>query len=88
MLLNMELITGQRPIITRAKKSIDKFKLRENMPIGCKVTLRNTNLYEFLDRFINIILPVMDNSNDLFNSLYFKQYTLKQKEFYNQTNLN
>ena len=54
MLLNMELITGQRPIITRAKKSIDKFKLRENMPIGCKVTLRNTNLYEFLDRFINI----------------------------------
>ncbi len=78
-LLNMELISGQRPIITRAKKSIDKFKLREKMPVGCKVTLRKSNLYEFLDRFINIIIPFMDNSNDIFNSLYFKQFSNKQK---------
>lgn len=86
VVLNMELITGQRPVITRAKKSIDKFKLREKMPVGCKVTLRKNNLYTFLDRFINIILPVMDNSNDIFNSYYYKQYILKQKEFsyYNQ----
>ncbi len=78
-LLNMELISGQRPIITRAKKSIDKFKLREKMPVGCKVTLRKSNLYEFLDRFVNIIIPFMDNSNDIFNSLYFKQFSKKQE---------
>jgi ribosomal protein L5 len=78
-LLNMELISGQRPIITRAKKSIDKFKLREKMPVGCKVTLRKSNLYEFLDRFVNLIIPSMDNSNDIFNSLYFKQFSKKQE---------
>lgn len=78
-LLNMELISGQRPIITRAKKSIDKFKLREKMPVGCKVTLRKSNSYEFLDRFVNLIIPFMDNSNDIFNSLYFKQFSKKQQ---------
>jgi large subunit ribosomal protein L5 len=50
-------ITGQKPIITRAKKSIATFKLRENLPIGCKVTLRKQRMYEFLDRLINIALP-------------------------------
>jgi len=50
-------ITGQRPVITRAKKSIATFKLREGMPIGCMVTLRRERMYEFLDRFINAALP-------------------------------
>jgi len=50
-------ITRQKPIITKAKKSIATFKLRENLPIGCKVTLRKQRMYEFLDRLINIALP-------------------------------
>jgi len=50
-------ITGQRPVITKAKKSIATFKLREGMPIGCMVTLRRERMYEFLDRFINAALP-------------------------------
>ena len=50
-------ISGQKPIITRAKKSIATFKVRENMPIGCMVTLRGRRMYEFLERFINIALP-------------------------------
>ena len=53
----MELIAGQKPVITRAKKSIAQFKLREGMPIGCKVTLRRERMYEFLDRLITIALP-------------------------------
>jgi large subunit ribosomal protein L5 len=53
----LELIAGQRPAITRAKKSISNFKLREGMPIGCRVTLRRARMYEFLDRFINITSP-------------------------------
>lgn len=54
---NMAKITGQKPVVTRAKKSISNFKLREGMPIGCKVTLRDKMMYEFLDRFINLALP-------------------------------
>jgi large subunit ribosomal protein L5 len=50
-------ITGQKPIVTISKKSIATFKLRENQPIGCKVTLRRGRMYEFLDRLINIALP-------------------------------
>jgi large subunit ribosomal protein L5 len=50
-------ITGQRPVVTRAKKSIANFKLRENAPIGCKVTLRGPRMYEFLDRLVNVALP-------------------------------
>jgi len=53
----MELIAGQKPVITKAKKSVAQFKLREGMPIGCKVTLRRERMYEFLDRFITIALP-------------------------------
>ncbi|MBX9815210.1 MAG: 50S ribosomal protein L5, partial [Sphingomonas sp.] len=53
----MALIAGQKPVITRAKKSIATFKLREGMPIGCKVTLRRERMYEFLDRFVTIALP-------------------------------
>lgn len=50
-------ISGQKPVITKAKKSIASFKLREGMPVGCKVTLRRERMYEFLDRLINIALP-------------------------------
>lgn len=53
----MELIAGQKPVINKAKKSIAQFKLREGMPIGCKVTLRRERMYEFLDRFVTIALP-------------------------------
>lgn len=53
----LELVTGQRPAITRSKKSIANFKLREGMPIGARVTLRRARMYEFLDRFINITSP-------------------------------
>ncbi len=53
----MELIAGQKAVVTKAKKSIAQFKLREGMPIGCKVTLRRERMYEFLDRFVTIALP-------------------------------
>ena len=53
----MELIAGQKPVITKAKKSIAQFKLREGMPIGVKVTLRSERMYEFLDRLVTIALP-------------------------------
>lgn len=54
---DMELITGQKPIKTMAKKSVANFKIREGMPIGCKVTLRGEKMYEFLDRLVNLALP-------------------------------
>lgn len=50
-------ITGQKPVVTRAKKSIANFKLREGMPIGCKVTLRGEKMYEFFDKLVNVTLP-------------------------------
>ena len=54
---DLELITGAKPVITNAKKSIATFKLREGMPIGCKVTLRGENMYIFLDKLISLTLP-------------------------------
>jgi large subunit ribosomal protein L5 len=54
---DMQLIAGQKPVITRAKKSIAGFKLRENMPIGVKVTLRGERMYHFLDKLFNVTLP-------------------------------
>ncbi|MFC5385512.1 50S ribosomal protein L5 [Aquamicrobium segne] len=54
---DLALITGQKAVITRARKSIAGFKLREDMPIGAKVTLRNEKMYEFMDRLVNIALP-------------------------------
>ena len=54
---DMTRITGQKPVVTSAKKSIAQFKLREGMTVGCKVTLRRHNMYEFLDRLINVALP-------------------------------
>ncbi len=53
----LALITGQKPVVTTAKKSISNFKLREGMAIGCKVTLRGEKMYEFMDRLLNIALP-------------------------------
>jgi large subunit ribosomal protein L5 len=53
----MGLITGQKPIITKSRKAISAFKLREDMPIGCKVTLRGRKMYEFFDRLVSIALP-------------------------------
>jgi large subunit ribosomal protein L5 len=54
---DMQRITGQKPVITKAKKSISTFKLRDGMIVGCKVTLRRQQMYEFLDRLVNIALP-------------------------------
>lgn len=54
---NLALLSGQQPLITRAKKSISNFKLREGMPVGCCVTLRQNRMYDFLDRFINVCIP-------------------------------
>lgn len=54
---DMEKISGQKPVVTLARKSIAGFKIRDDMPIGCKVTLRSKRMYEFLDRLINISIP-------------------------------
>jgi len=54
---DLAMIAGQKPVITRARKAIAQFKIRENMPIGAKVTLRKTRMYEFLDRLVTIALP-------------------------------
>ena len=54
---DLEIITGQKPVVTKAKKSIANFKIREGMSIGCKVTLRGEKMYEFADRLINLALP-------------------------------
>lgn len=54
---DLTLIAGQKPVVTRAKKSIAGFKVRENMPLGCKVTLRGQRMYEFMDRLVTIALP-------------------------------
>ncbi len=54
---DLALITGQRPVITRARQAISNFKVRENMPLGCNVTLRKQRMYEFLDRLVTIALP-------------------------------
>jgi large subunit ribosomal protein L5 len=54
---DLGLITGQKPVVTKAKKSVAAFKVREGMPIGCAVTLRGARMYEFLDRLVNVALP-------------------------------
>jgi len=70
-MLGHELISGQCPTITRAKKSIDKFKLREKMPIGCKVTLRNRRMYESFDKLIVTVLPNFEEFTNLYlHSMY------------------
>src|ERR1051325_5573795 len=63
----MAMITGQRPVITRAKKAIANFNLRAGLPIGCRVTLRGPRMYEFLDRFISLALPRTRDSASAMN---------------------
>ena len=60
---NLATITGQKPSVRRSKKAISNFKLRENLPIGCKVTLRRARMYEFLDRLVNVSLPRIRDFN-------------------------
>ena len=78
----LTLISGQKPIITRAKKSIAGFKLREGMPIWCKVTLRGERMYEFLDKLINISLPRVRDFRGVSNNSFDGRgnYTLGVKE--------
>ena len=54
---DLEKITGQKPVVTKARKSVATFKVREGWPVGCKVTLRRNRMYEFLDRLINVAIP-------------------------------
>ncbi|WP_138496040.1 50S ribosomal protein L5 [Paenibacillus pinistramenti] len=78
----MELIAGQKPVITRAKKSIAGFKLRENMPIGVKVTLRGDRMYYFLDKLFNVTLPRVRDFHGVSNKAFDGRgnYTLGLKE--------
>ena len=78
----LTLISGQKPVITRAKKSIAGFKLREGMPIGCKVTLRGERMYEFLDKLISISLPRVRDFRGVSNNSFDGRgnYTLGVKE--------
>lgn len=70
---DLTLIAGQKPVVTKAKKSIAAFKLREDMPIGTKVTLRKDNMYEFLDRLINMALPRVRDFRGLSAKKFDKQ---------------
>lgn len=78
----LTLITGQKPVITRAKKSIAGFKLREGAPIGCKVTLRGERMYEFLDKLVNISLSRVRDFRGVSNNSFDGRgnYTLGIKE--------
>ena len=78
----LTLIAGQKPVITKAKKSIAGFKLREGMPIGCKVTLRGERMYEFLDKLVNISLPRVRDFRGVSNNSFDGRgnYTLGIKE--------
>ena len=75
-------ITGQKPLVTRSKKAISNFKIRENMPIGAKVTLRGARMYEFLDRLINIAIPRIRDFRGVSNRSFDGRgnYTLGVKE--------
>jgi large subunit ribosomal protein L5 len=75
-------ITGQKPLVTKSKKAISNFKIRENMPIGAKVTLRGARMYEFLDRLINIAIPRIRDFRGVSNRSFDGRgnYTLGVKE--------
>ena len=81
---DMEIITGQKPVLTKAKNSVANFKIREGMPIGCKVTLRGEKMYEFIDRLVNLALHrVRDFRGDNPNSFDGRgNYALGLKEQY------
>lgn len=78
----LALISGQKPIITKAKKSIAGFRLREGMPIGCKVTLRGERMYEFLDKLVSVSLPRVRDFHGISNKSFDGRgnYTLGVKE--------
>ena len=78
----LQAITGQKPVVTKAKKSIASFKLREGMPIGCKVTLRGERMYEFLDKLISISLPRVRDFHGINENAFDGRgnYTLGVKE--------
>ena len=78
----LSLISGQKPVITKAKKAIAGFKLREGAPIGCKVTLRGERMYEFLDKLVNISLPRVRDFRGVSNNSFDGRgnYTLGVKE--------
>ena len=78
----LTLITGQKPVVTRAKKSIAGFKLREGQAIGCKVTLRGERMYEFLDKLVNVSLPRVRDFRGVSNNSFDGRgnYTLGVKE--------
>lgn len=74
----MSLIVGQKPIIRRSKKAISNFKLRANVPVGCKATLRKAKMYEFMDRLVNIALPRIRDFNGVSRKSFDQEghYTL------------
>ena len=78
----LTMISGQKPVITKAKKSIANFKLREGMPIGCKVTLRGERMYDFLDKLFNISLPRVRDFHGVSKTAFDGRgdYTLGVKE--------
>lgn len=80
---NIAKVTGQRPVITKSKKSIAGFKLREGMPVGVMVTLRGPRMYEFLDRLVNITLPRVRDFRGLDTKAFDKQgnYSIGVKEY-------
>ena len=75
---DLAMITGQKPLVRRAKKAISNFKLRENLPVGCKVTLRRARMYEFVDRLVNVSLPRIRDFNGTSPKAFDRQgnYTL------------
>ena len=78
----LQVIAGQKPVITKAKKSIASFKLREGMPIGCKVTLRGERMYQFLDKLVSISLPRVRDFHGISDNAFDGRgnYTLGVKE--------
>lgn len=76
--VDLATITGQKPTIRRSKKAISNFKLRENLPVGCKVTLRRQRMYEFIDRLVNISLPRIRDFNGVSRKAFDRggNYTL------------
>jgi large subunit ribosomal protein L5 len=78
----LKIITGQKPVITRAKKSIAAFKLRAGMPIGCRVTLRKDRMYDFFDKLVNVTLPRVRDFRGVSGKAFdgYGNYTLGIKE--------
>ncbi len=76
--VDLATITGQKPAIRRAKKAISNFKLRENLPVGCKVTLRRARMFEFIDRLVNVSLPRIRDFNGVSRKAFDREgnYTL------------